>query len=386
MLRKAGRFVIGLLITLVILEIGSFAALAFLGERTKSFDEIFYASDNMFLRGECNYEATLYPHPYLAFVHNADCLKLNNIGLLGEDVQMTKRANLVRIGIFGGSVATQFAGMTAPSELEAVLNRCYSSGKTITYTVANMADGAWKQPHEVIALSLFKEFVDVAVSIEGFNEHYGYDGTLDFAVPANNFETVNPALQRHRFLKQAFSALYVSPENPLAHSSTYKLVTLFSRRLLESIVADDAKRKKWQKKWRWDLPDGIDSKARFVQRYSGFVRDFEAIAAANALKSVVVLQPAPIFKKQWTTEETAVITDKGYEQSYAAIKALLAKNSVNFLDLSALFADDTKTIFGDSIHFARGDVGPVEGDVRMADAIARYMSDRQIIVAKNECQ
>jgi hypothetical protein len=80
-------------------------------------------------------------------------------------------------------------------------------------------------------------------------------------------------------------------------------------------------------------------------------RKFEAIAKINSIRSVIVLQPSSIFEKYWAQEETAVVAEKGYEDSYAPMTKLLAANLANFLVLSAMFADEG-TIFGDSIHFA----------------------------------
>src|SRR5262249_55362205 len=63
-------------------------------------------------RADCRYVDTLFPHPYLAFVHhgNPPCnLRVNNIGLLGPDFPSERPADRFVVLLTGGSVAAQFA-------------------------------------------------------------------------------------------------------------------------------------------------------------------------------------------------------------------------------------------------------------------------------------
>ena len=54
-------------------------------------------------------------------------MRTNNVGLLGSDVP-NPAENAFVIGIFGGSVAAQLAGLSSePSDLENVLNKCFSN-------------------------------------------------------------------------------------------------------------------------------------------------------------------------------------------------------------------------------------------------------------------
>ena len=63
----------------------------------------------------------------------------------------------------------------------------------------------------------------------------------------------------------------------------------------------------------------------------------------------------------------------------------MAKNISRYLDLSELFSDEKRTIFGDSIHFASSDKLYSLGDRKMAEAIADYMHTEGVLKFDNEC-
>src|SRR6188474_603185 len=79
-----------------------------------SASERLQALDNTFItgitRGEsgCSYIDTVYPHPYLAFVHhgNPPCgvPNINNIGLFGPDYPSERPADRFVVLVTGGSV------------------------------------------------------------------------------------------------------------------------------------------------------------------------------------------------------------------------------------------------------------------------------------------
>ena len=150
-------------LSIILLEGGSYAVLIILELQGKDFSEIYDPSGNTARpRGECDdYVQTLEPHPYLAYVHNARCadpFKINNIGLLNQDVDLTNE-KFHSIGIFGGSVAAQFGGFNTTPQLEQILNGCFQNKKNKPFKVLNFADGGWKQPQQVIALALHGDYM-----------------------------------------------------------------------------------------------------------------------------------------------------------------------------------------------------------------------------------
>src|SRR5215470_20243357 len=66
----------------------------------------------------CTYADTLFPHPYVAFVHHdrPPCGQdhVNNIGLNGEDFPTIKRDDRYVILLTGGSVAAQLGQVKPP--------------------------------------------------------------------------------------------------------------------------------------------------------------------------------------------------------------------------------------------------------------------------------
>ena len=130
---------------------------------------------------DCRYVDTLFPHPYLAFVHhdNPPCglHYVNKIGLFGDDFPVVKRTDRYVILLTGGSVASQMAQNwrpPAPHYLEEELNKKYVSPNGKPFEVLNGGDGAWKEPQAFILFSLYATSVDAVVTLDGFNEYYSF--------------------------------------------------------------------------------------------------------------------------------------------------------------------------------------------------------------------
>src|SRR5205823_4515934 len=97
-------------------------------------------------RADCRYVDTLFPHPYLAFVHhgNPPCrLRVNNIGLFGPDFPSERPTDRFVVLLAGGSVAAQFAGAGPGGVpyLESILNARYESPNGRPFLLLNGSDG-----------------------------------------------------------------------------------------------------------------------------------------------------------------------------------------------------------------------------------------------------
>jgi len=91
---------IGIVIALAAIELTAILWLYLEEGRYVSAEELFQRTQNTYVRDStkgtnCRYVDTLYPHPYLAFVHhgNPPCglPNVNNIGLLNTDFPTVKR-------------------------------------------------------------------------------------------------------------------------------------------------------------------------------------------------------------------------------------------------------------------------------------------------------
>ena len=172
---------IGLLLSLGAVELMAIAWLMIEDGRYTPAAELFQRTQNTFVRdmtkgSACRYIDTLYPHPYLAFVHHANppcgLRNLNNIGLLNDDYPVEKRQDRFTILLTGGSIASQLAQMSdgdAPRFLELELNQNYVSPNGKPFLVLNGGDGAWKEPQPFILFALNAQAVDAVVTIGGMN-------------------------------------------------------------------------------------------------------------------------------------------------------------------------------------------------------------------------
>src|SRR5260221_8017369 len=136
---------VGVVLSLAVLEVVAMAWMQIEDGRYTPASELFDRTQNTYVRdmtkgSDCRYVDTLFPHPYLAFVHhgNPPCGKpnVNNIGLLGEDFPTVKRTDRYTVLLTCGSVASQLrqiAPPPAPRYLEDGLNGHYGrpTGKAV---------------------------------------------------------------------------------------------------------------------------------------------------------------------------------------------------------------------------------------------------------------
>src|SRR5262245_37329432 len=149
-------------------------------------EELFERTQNSYVRDftrgtSCRYVDTLYPHPYLAFLHHANppCgfPNVNNVGLLGDDYPAARNPDRYTILVTGGSIASQLAQIEpapAPRFLEEELNRNYRSPNDKPFLALNGGDGGWKQPQPFILFALFATSVDAVITVGGMNEFYSF--------------------------------------------------------------------------------------------------------------------------------------------------------------------------------------------------------------------
>jgi hypothetical protein len=229
-------FAILFLLVIGLAEAGSYGALHALGESSKGFSEIYDPIGNTFrVKGGCDdFIQTLELNPYLAFSRNKQCAgqsnRINNLGLLNQDADL-QRDKFYSIGIFGGSVAAFFAGDHSAPQIEEILNNCFNSISGRPFRILNFAEGAWKQPQQVIALVLYGDYIDAAISIEGFNEHFWLKPgvSTDIMVPPPTYSSLinDGVFDKYYFLLSRLENLSISKSN------TIKLFTLLFRKSLE---------------------------------------------------------------------------------------------------------------------------------------------------------
>jgi hypothetical protein len=359
----------------------SWIVLFILGVHDLSYKRIYDPINNVArFHGKCgDYMATLALNPYLGFVHSKECsdnnYKVNNLGLLNRDVESDFDRKLFAVGIFGGSVASQFAGLNGTSQLEEILNSCYSNKFQKQFAVYNFADGAWKQPHQVIALSLYQDYLDAAISIEGFNEHYFMGSKSDLLLPARNFFILEDGFN---FLSEIYYWLRYIERTPLRYSNFVKAL-VYKYRLV--LVKLENKRISQKESIYTQIVKNPD--IHNLKRYQGFLRSFEGIAKAQNIYSLVVAQPVPLYKKL-TKNESKVVGPLDYESKYNEVIKAISNGAKNYIDLSKLFMESSDEIYADPIHFIVLENNKSQGNYYMAVKVLSKMErDGQIIPKKN---
>ncbi|HEY8006946.1 MAG TPA: hypothetical protein VIE66_09175 [Methylocella sp.] len=377
------QFVFMVLLVVALAEAGSYASLYALGASNKSFSEIYDPTGNTArYSGKCNdYLQTVELDPYLAFTHNKQCsdsdsYKINNLGMLNQDADL-KKDKYYTIGIFGGSVAALFAGLTAIPQLEVMLNGCFDSKSGKPFKVLNFSDGSWKQPQQLIALALFGDYIDAAVSIEGFNERtlLNKGTTTDLMVP----DALYSSLLQNDFFSNSYFALSRLKGSVLAKSNTIKLFTFLFRKNLE-------KRGFYNSylalKDKYSIDTYVDVPTHNLKRYIGFVKSFDAVAASKNIYSLIVLQPVPLHKPL-TKDEAKVVGPLDYEQTYQDIAIALENNTKAFINLTDLFRETSRPVFADNIHFIALDKHLTSyGNYRVAEEIIHKLETDKEITAK----
>jgi hypothetical protein len=366
-LSKYFIYLIGFLsIFLIFLQLGSIFFIKIIGYKNISVKEIIEGSDlNNHLNMDdkvsnkdlCkDYISTLQAHPYLAHTHNR-CFSLNEFNLLGANLDWNN-TKLHRIGVFGGSVAAQFSGENkGESFFQNFLNKCFESKlpNKNEFRVLNFADGAWKHPNQPIALLLYGDYINTAISIEGFNEHYRINNKKDFLNPSQNFKRAILNSSNIRIEIGLLDIIYKRVKDTIFEDLSLTKMLIFSLRELYKLSNIKLEQ---NNPLIIDLNKIVDYKPQNIKnidRYKNFVLSFISIANSKKIPNIIILQPVPLYKNLTKTEKI-VVKKLDYFKQYEILR--LATNiSEKFIDMSELFIDENSQIFEDRIHFVKSEKG-----------------------------
>ncbi len=394
---------IGIVMALAVIEVTAIAWLFVEDGRYTPAAELYERTQNTYVRDltkgtVCRYVDTLFPHPYLAFVHhnNPPCGPeyVNKIGLFGDDYPVVKRTDRYVVLLTGGSVASQMAqnwmSPPAPKYLEEELNKNYVSPNGKPFQVLNGGDGAWKEPQAFILFSLYATSVDAVVTLDGFNEHYSFWPGAEERLesPNSNFLEVNPFVADENFGDAAIGWVIgrvagVLSENAILGRSHAAYMII---RGIESVAKSKdvfKSKKKTTLRGLFEMPEEIrkDRDLAFAVQlslYQKYERGIEAIAKDNGIKTAYFLQPVPAYGKVLTEEEKKVAGDLAYGELYRRIVAgmmTLRDKGLPIFDLGDVVQGQSETLYADHIHFYRKmPTGESPGyqimAVRMAEKIA----------------
>jgi hypothetical protein len=393
--------VLGILLGATLIEVSAIGWLYLQEYRYEPASKLFERTQNAYVRGvtrtaNCRYIDTLFPHPYVAFVHhgNPPCgiPNVNNAGLFNDDLPVVKRTDRFSILLVGGSLAAQLAQNQPwpPRFLEEELNNRYISPNGKPFLVLGGGDGAWKQPQPFILFSLYASALDGVVSLEGGNERFwfvpGTESRLE--KPGSNFLAVNPFAADENFGDAAIGYLMGRVAGALAEApilgqshAVYLIV-----RGIEAAAKGHGNLKS-SKKTTLDslfaMPEEIrkDPDKLFAVQlglYQKYMKMTEAIARNQGVKSAYFLAPVPAFGKELSEEEKRVVGDLSYGPLYRRMvdgMMTLREEGVPVFDLGEVFKDVHERVYADeSGHMQRTKDHDSLGNrimaARMAETIA----------------
>ena len=369
---------VGIGLAVVAVELTAIAWLYVEDGRYTPAAKLFERTQNTYVRDvtkgtSCRFIDTLYPHPYVAFVHhaNAPCGSywVNNAGLYGPDFPVIKPRDYYVVLLVGGSVASYLGGNQPPPRprfLEEELNRKYVSPNGKPWMVLVGAAGAWKEPQSLILFSLYAGSVDAMVNLSGFNEHYYFQPKMDQRLegPAASFLEVNPFAADENFGDAAIGWVMGRIGRDAGAQSGSRSI---ARRL-----HDDSRHRGggqgqdgFKSSKRTTIP-GLFALPKDIQDnpealfdvqlglYQKYFRAAEVVANDNGVKSAFFLQPVPAWGKTLTEDEKRVVGDLSYGDLYRRMVAgmmTLGERGLPMYDLGDVFENQKGTIYADHIHF-----------------------------------
>jgi len=340
------------------------------------------------LATENSYTSTLFPHPYLGFVHNERLRGVNNIGLIGRDVPLRRDPDRFTILLIGGSVAAQLgtAGEDGLGYLESMLEAAYDFGGR-RVTVLTGAAGGWKQPQPAIMLMLYGEVADAVISLEGFNEHYALgEGTPRIEFPASNFDLMNP-LASHGFdglIAAARSADSRRSARRVGLRTWYFWTRLQRRWIREGLPAPSTDRTTTASLFALPADWSAAQRASFnLDQYAKYLRLTQAMADRLGIPSAFFIQPVPALHKTLTDEERGRVGDLGYADRYRTLERSLLelrKEGLEVISLLRVFEHVEEDLYSDAIHChwsipARGTWSPSKGYRLMSESITLALGE-----------
>lgn len=372
--------VIGVVMALAAVEVMAIAWMMLEDGRYTPASELFERTQNTYVRDltrgtSCRYVDTLFPHPYLAFVHHANppcgIGNVNNVGLRNDDFPTLKRQDRFVVLLTGGSVASQLGQnwpAPAPRFLEQELNKRFVSPNGKPWQVLNGGSGSWKQPQQFILFSLYVTSVDAVVALDGYNERFLFiPGTGERLERAfNNFLEVNPFASDENFGDAAIGwvmgriAGTLAAAPVLGHSHAVYMIVRGIETMAKGQGIFRPTNKKTTAASLFALPEEIikDKELHFETQlglYQKYMRGIEAVARDNDVKTAYFIQPVPAWGKTLTEEEKRVVGDLSYGDLYRRMVAgllTLRARGLAVHDLGDMLQNEAGTIYEDHIHFA----------------------------------
>jgi hypothetical protein len=324
-------------------------------------------------------------HPFFGFVINPTAKGVNEFGFFRREPLVKRSPDKRTVIFFGGSVADQVFYLGQPALLEALQQRPDFQGRAIE--ILTTAVGGYKQPQQLMILAYLlsrgAEY-DVVVNLDGFNE---IDSSMDnIATGVNPYfphtwklharlgldREASVLLGRIEVLRDERERLRRWFDRPLLRSAAFSLALwdFLDRAREAEIHRRTAQLEAMLDDEREDLPPQVQGPPYEYENDEAFYRDMADFWASASLHMarlcelhgiayVHLLQPNQYLpgSKKLTDEELEVAYDDRYtgiERVPVAYPILIERggelrerHGVNFVDLTRMFADESRTVYND---------------------------------------
>ncbi len=343
------------------------------------------------------------PHPYFGYSYNRlSNNKVNRDGFFDTiDFQTVDKSDprYFIIGIFGGSVAKEFAIWKKSNQekgfdkLSDMLKKEFPNrfvGKKIIFL--NFGLSAAKQPQQFIISSFFTNQIHMAITIDGYNDvNANLSGEFAPYFPnySNLFFSLNPA--RHKYILEVYEliekqikAATIAKQSWIFHRSRIiqKLWTIYNARLEEEIRwAHTFFRGSWDTKAPFYKRGEYSEKetiTKAVEVWEQFTIKQNKLLLSENVSHFHFIQPNQHIQdtKPLSSEEKAKYFDHslasklnvGYAKLLARLPAIKNKSGTTVYDLTQIFVNTKETVYNDACcHFNE------KGNQMLEDGIARYI-------------
>lgn len=360
--KKILSFFLSLLVTLLVVELGLFFFYSIKEKHFVSAASLFKKNYHFDVLGtkKCSWGASTSLHPYWGFSYHKEknCAEpeRNNYGLKGRDFSFEKQEQFYTVLFFGGSVAEGIATYKDDKQnfiFEDLLNKTWQSPNGKPFRVLNAAIAGGQMPISFIQAGMFYPLADVALSLEGYNEHYALNKGEVFETPGILWQD-HALAESHPFLAFIYKNTVrgVRSANLLKHSYLYYFSALTLTQRLQNYWL-------WLAKLNSPLPDlpndwsAGQKKSLYLRSYQKYLSLFHSIFKQNNIPSLTFIQPAPRYNKVLTSEEetnVGTFFDNGAYGEVSQFMDDLPQDEVPHESLMEIFKDHKETLYVDHIH------------------------------------
>ncbi len=315
-------------------------------------------------------------HPYLGYTfYPSPEIGFNRDGFRDfTDFQKINSANFV-IGIFGGSVASEFARSLSDKDAASLLgklseiNPIFHNFPNIKFL--NFAISAYKQPQQFIAATLFSKNINFSINIDGYNEIVTSNG-LEYPTLFPQYSPLlysknDVYLKKYFMLQEAINnrlnfTLQIKESKLLSKS---KLVHLFWKSYLklskhkEKEIYLNLKKHKVANSNYYSPKDYNHARSNKANVWKEYIKKQYDFLNSQKIPSLFFLQPNQYVKnsKKYSNEELQkfiftsnknVFVSKEYE-NLKKITLNFNQSGLPIFDLTKIFSNTKATTYRDNI-------------------------------------